>query len=69
MATKDPGEVTPTAAIRVVKREQNRVYNPVVSTAEVAEDLGTDEEEAYDLLSESPRANEKTIGSTSVWWL
>ena len=61
-------EVTPRDADKVVKREKNSAYNPVVSTEEVALELEVSVEEAYELLDEAPRPQQKAIGSSHVWW-
>lgn len=60
--------MTAADAGQYVKMEKNKVHNPVVSTAEVAEALEVSEETAYDLLSESPLTNEKAVGDSHVWW-
>lgn len=61
-------EATTERADLVVKREKNAAYNPVVTTAEVAEELGVTEEEAFDLLEAAPRPSGKPVGDTHVWW-
>ena len=55
-------------AKQVVKVETNSVYEPVVFTSEVAEELGISEEEARDALEESPHVNRKEVEGVSVWW-
>jgi hypothetical protein len=61
-------EVNRQDARRIVHLQTNQVYNPVLSTAEVAEELGVSEVKAYELLSEDSRVNEKDVGALSVWW-
>jgi len=68
MSGSDSESVTPADADRVVKQERNRVYNPAVSTEEVAEELGISTEEAFDLLEEAPRPDGKPVGNTTIWW-
>ncbi|USZ69409.1 hypothetical protein NGM10_06650 [Halorussus salilacus] len=68
MSTSDSLNATPKDADRVVKMETNRVYNPVVSTEEVAEELGIGTEETFELLEEAPRPSGKQVGDTHVWW-
>jgi len=55
-------------AKKFVKMERNKVYNPVVSTGEVAEEFGVSKEEARDALEESPYMDSKEVGDTHVWW-
>lgn len=61
-------EATPRDADKVVKREKNSAYNPVISTEEVAVELAVSVEEAYELLAEAPRPQKKAISDTHVWW-
>lgn len=61
-------EVTPKEAGRVVRMETNTVYNPAISTEEVAEELGISTEEAFELLEEAPRPDGKPVGETHIWW-
>lgn len=61
-------EVTPQDADRVVKHERNKVYNPAISTEEVAEELGVSPDKAYELLNEAPRPESKEVGNTHIWW-
>ncbi|WP_158055322.1 hypothetical protein [Halorussus halophilus] len=68
MSESDSPDVMPKDAGWVVKSERNKVYNPVVSTEEVAEELGISTEEAFELLEEAPRPSGKPIGDTHVWW-
>lgn len=68
MTKSDSDELTPADADRVVKREKNRVYNPVVSTEEVAEKLDIRTDEAFELLEAAPRPDGKPVGNTTVWW-
>ena len=51
-------------AAKVVKRERN----PVVTTSEVAEELGIDERTAYDMLLDEPNVSSKKVADTHVWW-
>ena len=53
---------------QVVRMKTNRVYEPVVFTYEVAEELGISEEEAHEALKASSHVNQKEIDGTSVWW-
>ena len=68
MVPVNSNEVTPEDADKVVKFETNKVYNPVVSTEEVAEELGVSTEEAFELLDEAPRPSGKPVGESHVWW-
>ena len=61
-------QVTPQDADNVVKQEKNSVYNPAISTEEVAEALGVCPEEAYELLDDAPRPESKEVGNTHIWW-
>ena len=60
--------VTPDDAATIVNRETNMRYNPVVSTEEVAEELGLSPETAFDLLDNAPGPSSKPVGETHVWW-
>ena len=53
---------------KFVKMEWNQVYNPAISTEEVAEEFGISEEEAHDALDESPHLAKKAVGESHVWW-
>lgn len=55
-------------AKQFVRTETNKVYEPVVFTSEVADELGVSEEEARDALEESPHVDEKEVDGVSVWW-
>lgn len=55
-------------AKKFVKMERNKVYNPAISTAEVAEELEVSEEVAHDALEESPYLEKKAVGDTQIWW-
>lgn len=68
MSGSESEEVTPEDADRVVKCETNRVYNPVVSTEEVAQELDISSEKAFELLEEAPRPDGKPVGESHVWW-
>lgn len=68
MSTSKSSQTTPEDADRVVKTEKNKVYNPALSTEEVAEELGISTEEAFDLLEEAPRPSGKPVGNTHIWW-
>ncbi|MFB6186784.1 MAG: hypothetical protein ABEI86_07965 [Halobacteriaceae archaeon] len=68
MSETESSQLEPKDAARVVRRETNKVYNPVVSTEEVAEELSISPDKARDLLSQVPRLNPKEIGDTQVWW-
>lgn len=61
-------DVTPEDAAALVNRETNMRYNPVISTEEVAEELGVSPETAFDLLDEAPGPESKPIADTRVWW-
>lgn len=61
-------EATPRDADKVVKQETNQVYNPVLFTSEVAEELDVSVETAHELLTEAPRPTEKEVDSVSIWW-
>lgn len=68
MSDSNDSEPTPKDADRFVKMEKNQVYNPAVSTEEVAEDLEISPEEANELLEEAPRPDSKPVGNTKIWW-
>lgn len=68
MTESDSREVTPKDADIVVKQQRNKVYNPAVSTEEVAEELGISTERAFELLEEAPRPDGKPVGNTHIWW-
>lgn len=53
---------------KAVKHGTNKVYDPVVFTAEVAEELGVPEDVAYEALEACSFVNEKRVKETSVWW-
>ena len=53
---------------QAVQHGTNRVYEPVVFTAEVAEELGVPEDVAYEALEACSFVNEKEVDGTSVWW-
>lgn len=55
-------------AKQFVRTETNKVYEPVVFTSEVADELGISEEEARDALEESSHVDEKEVDGVSVWW-
>lgn len=55
-------------AKKFVMMERNKVYNPVISTREVAEEFDVSEEEAHNALEESPYMDSKEVGDTHVWW-
>ncbi|ELZ06787.1 hypothetical protein [Natrialba aegyptia] len=55
-------------ARQFVKMETNQVYEPVVFTSEVADELGISKDEACDALKASSHVNEKEVGGISVWW-
>lgn len=55
-------------AKQFVKTETNRVYEPVVFTSEVAEELGISEEEAHEALEASSHVEQKEVDEVSVWW-
>ena len=63
-----PEELTPEDADIVVRQKKNKVYNPAVSTEEVAEELGVSPEEAFELLEEAPRPESKPVGDSHIWW-
>jgi len=68
MSDSENQEATPEDADRVVKQEKNTVYNPAVSTEEVAEELGIRKEDAFELLKEAPRPDGKPVGNSHIWW-
>lgn len=68
MSESGSSDVTPKDADIVVKQNRNKVYNPAISTEEVAEELGVSTEEAFELLQEAPRPSEKSVGNTHIWW-
>ena len=51
-----------------VTRETGNWGNPVVSTAEVAEEFDLDEGEVVERLNASQFVNGKSVGETRVWW-
>ena len=51
-----------------VTRETGNWGNPVVSTAEVAEEFDLAEEEVVERLNASEIVNGKSVGETTVWW-
>lgn len=53
---------------RFVTLEKNSVYDPAISTEEVAEEFGISEEEAYEALDESPYLDKKMVGNSHLWW-
>lgn len=53
---------------KFVKMERNKVYNPAISTEEVADEFGVSEENAYDALEESPYLDCKEVSDTHIWW-
>lgn len=52
-------EISDREVKRVVKHGTNQVYEPVVFTAEVAEELGVPEDVAYEALDDCSYVNEK----------
>ena len=68
MSESSSHEMTPKDADRVVRHETNNVYNPAVSTEEVAEELGISTEEAFELLEAAPRPDGKPVGNSHIWW-
>jgi len=60
--------VTPREADRVVRHEKNQMYNPAVSTTEVADELDVSVERARELLESAPRPESKEVGNTRIWW-
>ncbi|THE64097.1 hypothetical protein D8Y22_14370 [Salinadaptatus halalkaliphilus] len=55
-------------AKKFVKMEWNKVYNPAISTEEVAEEFGVSMEEAHDALDQSPYLEKKSVGDQHIWW-
>lgn len=55
-------------ARKVVTFETNQVYNPVVSTEEVADELDCHVDHAEALLEEIPTVRKKAVSDTHVWW-
>lgn len=55
-------------ARKVVAFETNQAYNPVVSTEEVAYELGCHVDRAEALLEEIPSVRKKAVSDTYVWW-
>lgn len=68
MSDSDSHALTPSDADIVVKQERNKVYNPAISTEEVAEELDISPEEAFELLEAAPRPDSKSVGNTTIWW-
>lgn len=64
----EKNDISPQDADNVVKQQKNRVYNPAVSTEEVAEELGISVERAFELLNEAPRPRGKPVGDSEIWW-
>lgn len=61
-------EVSSKEVKKVVKHATNQVYEPVVFTAEVAEELGVPEEVAYEALESCSYVTGKEMDGVSVWW-
>lgn len=53
---------------KFVKMERNRVYNPAISTGEVAEEFDISMEVAHDALDNSPYLESKEVGDQRIWW-
>ncbi|AGN02439.1 hypothetical protein L593_12500 [Salinarchaeum sp. Harcht-Bsk1] len=53
---------------KFVRRERNKVYNPGISTEEVATEFGISMETAHDALDESPHLDSKEVGDQHIWW-
>ena len=61
-------EISDREVKKAVKHGTNKVYEPVVFTAEVAEELGVSEDVAYEALDDCSFVNEKEVDGVSVWW-
>lgn len=68
MSEPDDSAPTPKDADRVIRMEKNKVYNPALSTEEVAEELEITPEEADELLEEAQRPDSKEVGGSKIWW-
>jgi len=68
MSDSEESEPTPKDADTVVKMEKNQVYNPAVSTEEVADELDISPEKADELLQEAQRPDSKEVGGSKIWW-
>lgn len=55
-------------AKKFVKMERNKVYNPAISTEEVAEEFGISMEVAHGALDDSPYLDSKEVGNQRIWW-
>lgn len=64
----EPAAATPEDADRVVRFETNSVYEPILTTEEVAEALGISTEDTFQLLEDAPRPRGKPVGESHVWW-
>jgi len=53
---------------KFVRLERNKVYNPAISTEEVAEEFGISMDVAHDALDESPYLDSKEVGDQHIWW-
>lgn len=53
---------------KFVKMERNKVYNPAISTEEVAEKFDVGMETAHDALDASPYLEKKPVGDQHIWW-
>lgn len=53
---------------KFVRKERNKVYNPAISTEEVAEEFSVSEETAHNALDESPHLEKKAVGDQHIWW-
>ena len=68
MSSASVGEELAEEARKFVKQSKNSVYNPVLFTSEVAEELGVSEEEAYEVLDTSTYVEKMEIDECAVWW-
>lgn len=53
---------------KFVRMERNKVYNPAISTEEVAEEFDISMEAAHDALDESIHLDCKEVGDQRIWW-
>ena len=53
---------------KFVRMKRNKVYNPAISTEEVAEEFDISMEVAHDALAESPHLDCKEVGDQRIWW-
>ena len=61
-------DLRPRDANRVVQFETNQVYEPVVTSEEVASELECSVEKAESLLEQVSHLRKKRVNDTHVWW-